>query len=87
MHHRAAQDRTPEPPQPRPVSLSAAHVSAPVSRDIPSGGNGQRRPGSVTLTADQLDAARIAGVTPADYAKQLLRLREMQAAGEYSERR
>ena len=87
MHHRAAQDRQPEPPQPKPVSLSAAHVSAPVSRDIPSGGNGQRRPGSVTLTADQLDAAKIAGVTPADYAKQLLRLREMQAAGEYSERR
>ena len=87
MQQRAAQDRTPEPPQPKPMSLSAAHVSAPVSRDIPSGGNGQRRPGSVTLTPDQLDAARISGVSPADYAKQLLRLNEMKAAGEYSERR
>lgn len=85
MQARAAQDHTPEPPQRKPVSNSAI-VSAPVSREVPSS-NGQRQSGRITLTREQLDAAKIAGVTPAEYARQLLRLNELKASGEYSERR
>jgi hypothetical protein len=73
------------PPAPRRPSGKASIVSAPVSRDA-SPGNYQSEfedsPRSVRLSPDQLEAARIAGVTPAEYAKQLIRMRKMQASGE-----
>jgi phage I-like protein len=84
MQQRAAQDRPQE--QARPTRLSPAHVSAPVSREVPSA-SGLRSPGRVTLTAQQREAAKMSGVSEAEYARQLLRLRELQASGEYSDRR
>lgn len=86
MQQLAAQNSPPEPPAKPAESLSAAHVSAPVSREVPSA-SGHRSPGKVTLTAAHLEAAKIAGVSPTEYARQLVRLQEMQASGEYSERR
>jgi hypothetical protein len=71
--------------QAKPTRLSAAHMSAPVSRQIPSGGIA--RGGRITLTLEQREAARLSGITEAEYAKQLLRLCQLQAAGEYSDRR
>ena len=57
-------------------------VSAPVSREVPSGSN-QPRGGKITLTQDQRAAAKIAGISEADYAKQLQRLNELKANGQY----
>jgi hypothetical protein len=85
MQQRAAQVRPQEQP-PRPTRLSAAHVSAPVSREIPTGA-GMPCSGRITLTLEQREAARMSGISEADYAKQLLKLRELQASGEYSDRR
>jgi hypothetical protein len=83
MQLRAAQNH---PPPPAPERVRTNIVSAPVSREVPSA-SGSRSNGKITLTPQHLEAARIAGVTPAEYGKQLLRLREMQASGEYSDRR
>ena len=73
----------PEPPEPQPPSRGN-FVSAPVSREPSGYGQSASR---ITLTREQADLARLAGITEAEYARQLLRLREMQASGEYSERR
>lgn len=63
---------------------SGADVSAPVSRDAPSGS----RPaaGQVRLTAAQREAAKLAGVTEAEYAKQFSKYRQMVADGTYGGR-
>jgi phage I-like protein len=61
-------------------------VSAPVSREsYGSGGGGS--PGRVKLTQQQAEMARLAGISEAEYAKQLRKLNEMKASGDYSERR
>lgn len=93
----AANNQTPQPtpqffeppPQPRQAPRSAgpsSYVSAPVSRrDGPSGDYGAdlpTDPSKIRLSADQVEAARIAGVTPAEYARQLIRMKKMQASGE-----
>lgn len=57
-------------------------VSAPVSREVPTGSSGERN-SRVTLSAAQLDAAKIAGITPKEYAEQLLKLREHKSNGMY----
>jgi hypothetical protein len=72
--------RAPEPP-PRPSRVA---YSAPVSRDIPSS-NGKRSPGKVTLSAQEVEAARISGISPEEYAKQKIRKAQMVATGEYGE--
>lgn len=62
-------------------------VSAPVSREVP-GANGKRpTPGKVTLTPQEVEAAKISGITPEEYAKQKLRKEQMIASGEYGEQR
>jgi hypothetical protein len=61
-------------------------VSAPVSRDtVANGGYNSYgdRPGRVTLSKAQLEAAAFSGITPKEYAEQLLRLREEQKNGNY----
>lgn len=71
----------PEPQQQQRTNI----VSAPVSREVPSGGTGSRQGyGKITLTAEQKDSARIAGVTETEYAKQLIRLNELKANGQYT---
>jgi hypothetical protein len=66
----------PMPKQPAPRS-EASFVSAPVSRDgAPSGGSRtETNPSKITLTAEQVEAAKIAGISTVEYARQLLRLR------------
>lgn len=86
MQQRAAQHQEQQETKPAPVRLNSAHVSAPVSREVPSA-NGSRTGGKITLSREQLEAAQMAGVTPAEYARQLLRLNEMKANGDYQERR
>ena len=57
-------------------------VSAPVSRDVPSS-SGSRSSGSIRLTAAQREAAKMAGISEAEYAKQLVNLNSAKANGSY----
>jgi hypothetical protein len=43
-------------------------------------GKREDRPGSITLTAQQVEAAKIAGISLVEYSRNLLRLREEKAA-------
>ena len=61
-------------------------VSAPVSREAPAGSR-PTRPSQVRLTKAQTEAARMAGVTESEYAKQLIKLGEFKADGHYGESR
>lgn len=55
-------------------------VSAPVSRESMSWtGRREDRPGSIRLSAAQVEAAKIAGISTVEYAKNLIRLREEKA--------
>jgi hypothetical protein len=61
-------------------------VSAPVSRESYANGSldaSGNRPGSVRLSVAQKEAARYAGISEVEYAKNLLRLREEKEAGNY----
>jgi hypothetical protein len=49
---------------------------------LPGHSDFENDPRSVRLSPDQVEAARIAGVTPAEYARQLIRMKKMQASGE-----
>jgi len=60
-------------------------VSAPVSREVPTS-TPNRQNGKITLTAAQVEAAKMAGITPAEYAKQLQKLTEMKSNGTYGDR-
>lgn len=64
----------------QPVRKSV--VSAPVSREAPSS-SGNRTPGTVRLTASQREAAKMAGITEAEYAKQVVNLHQAKANGSY----
>lgn len=61
-------------------------VSAPVSREVPSG-SGVRKNGKITLTEAQRESAKIAGVTEVEYAKQLEKINTMKANGTYGDGR
>ena len=56
------------PPAPRSPN-PASRYSAPVSRDIPGSGTGQRNPGKVTLSPQEVEAARLSGISVEEYAK------------------
>lgn len=61
-------------------------VSAPVSRDTMGTGGGSygdNRPGRVTLSIAQKEAAKIAGISEKEYAENVLRLRAEKAEGNY----
>ena len=76
--------------QPRSVSPAPSAAApdrssiyaAPVSRGTPSGGTGQRPARQITLTPQEQEYARIAGVTDTEYARQKQRLAPEKAAGE-----
>lgn len=72
---RAKPDVEVEPQERKPV------VSAPVSRQVPNS-QGQRRTGEIRLTPAQREIAKMAGITEAEYAKQLQRLDEAKANGQ-----
>lgn len=61
-------------------------VSAPVIREAPGSG-GQRGSGVIKLTPAQREAAKMAGITETEYAKQLIKLRQEKDAGNYGEGR
>jgi hypothetical protein len=61
-------------------------VSAPVSRETFANGSYDSygdRPGRVTLSISQKEAAKIAGISETDYAANVLRLRQEKADGRY----
>lgn len=58
-------------------------VSAPVSRTAP--GNSETKPSQVRLTQAEVEHARAAGITPAEYAKQKLKLASAKRDGHYGE--
>lgn len=62
-----------------------AIVSAPVSRDPPTGGEKPKTPSQVTLTKVEREHAKAAGITDAEYAKQKLTLQERKRNGHYGE--
>lgn len=61
-------------------------MSAPPTRDVPGASNGYQRPSQVTLTPEQREAARIAGIDEVTYARNVIKLNEMKKAGHYGER-
>jgi hypothetical protein len=77
MQARTAQERTPPP---APERQRTNIVSAPVSREVPSGGS---RPTKMNLTREEVEIAAAAGVTPTEYARQKQRLMEAKANGQY----
>jgi hypothetical protein len=84
--HQRLQDEARKQPPPPPPRTDASFVSAPVSRNVPSG-SGQRFPMKVTLSPEEKDAARMSGISEADYAKQKIKLMQMKANGAYGDRR
>ena len=85
---RARSFREVVPDLPKPIS-EKTFVSAPVSRETASwtSGRPEDRPSRITLTVAQQEAAKIAGVSLAEYSAQLIRLREAKANGDYLESR
>ncbi|SDK14593.1 MULTISPECIES: hypothetical protein [Bradyrhizobium] len=76
-----------EPEQLGPAERNRSSlVSAPPSRDTFANGSYNSygdRPGTVRLSKAQLEAAAFSGITPREYAEQLLRLREEKENGNY----
>jgi hypothetical protein len=83
---RSAQRRAP-PPDPEERSLSRRGYSAPVSREYGPSSYDELQTGSrsgmITLGPAEKEAAKIAGVSEAEYAHQMLKLRELKARGQY----
>lgn len=77
----------PEAEVEEPVKQKAPKVSAPVSRDVPNSNGRRSTPGKVTLTAQEVEAAKISGISPEEYAKQKIRKQQMVDSGEYGEQR
>lgn len=72
----AAEDESDDEPTQRPI------VSAPVSREAPSG-SGTRSGAPVRLSTAQREAAKMAGISETEYAKQLVALNQAKANGNY----
>ena len=72
---------SPPPAAPKPSNF----VSAPVSREVPTGSGRPR--GQVKLTPSEVEAARISGITLEQYAKEKLKYEGMKASGEYRDNR
>ena len=94
QQHRPIERPSPAPAAPRYAApprqqqqRSAIPMSAPVSRDSPSMATGRPTGGPVQLTAAQREAARFSGISEAEYARQLVKMERMKAAGEIDDRR
>jgi hypothetical protein len=74
----------PSPATERPSP--AAFVSAPVSRGTPSGETGYRPARKITLTPQDQEYARIAGISDTEYARQKQKLALHKANGDYTGR-
>jgi hypothetical protein len=72
-----------DPPVP---PLRRGAVSAPPSREVPTSDGGRlglSSPSQIRLTPEMKHAAAISGISEAEYARQLIRLREAKARGDY----
>jgi len=75
--------QTPASPVRKPQAPSRSGiVSAPVTRETGLLSDSFDRKGQHTLSAQEAEAARISGVTPAEYLKQKLKMQQMKADGE-----
>ena len=71
----------PEPPRP-PREHPRIPYSAPVSRDVPSAIPRELNPGKITLTAEEVQAAKFSGISPSEYAVQKLKMLRAKSRGE-----
>jgi hypothetical protein len=74
------------PPVSAPARSRAVPMSAPVSRETGYGGASPSEYGKIKLTAEQREAARIAGVDDFTYAKGVQELERRKKMGMYSDR-
>lgn len=71
------------PPAPRASAPpSSAYVSAPVSREVPTGGERQLTPSQVRLSAEEQEIARASGISLRTYAENKIRLMKEKASGQ-----
>lgn len=77
--------RPPPGPAARTAPNPASFTSAPVSRSIPTGSSRPR--GKVVLTPSEVEAARVAGITVEEYARQKVLYENMKADGSYRDAR
>ena len=72
----------PLPSPPPPAPRGPAHfVSAPVSKTVPDGSLREWNPSQVRLSAEEVEHARVSGISATEYARQKLRLAREKAAG------
>jgi hypothetical protein len=71
---------TPAPPE-QPEQAASSIYSAPVSRQA-GGGNYQPSPSSIRLSREEQEAARMAGISDTEYARNKLKMLRMQQAGQ-----
>jgi hypothetical protein len=72
---------TPAPAPRQQAPSKSSHYSAPVSRELP-GDYRAPDPRQVTLSAAEAEAARISGISAAEYARQKIKYEQMKARGE-----
>lgn len=75
------EDDDPEPVSRRQTARRTL-VSAPVSRDAPTN-SGKPSSSKIKLSVKQQEAAAISGISPQEYARNLMRLNEMKEEGYY----
>jgi hypothetical protein len=75
------------PPPPRSAPNPSHLVSAPVSRSIPNASGRRHTPGKVTMTPQEVEAARISGISIEQYAKEKIKYEGMREDGSYRDNR
>ena len=71
------------PPPKQPVQPSrSAYMSAPVSREVPDGIPRELKPSQVRLSPEEVEAARLSGISTVAYARNKLRLLREKASGQ-----
>jgi hypothetical protein len=71
---------SPAPPE-QPEQTASSIYSAPVSRQA-GGGNYQPSPSSIRLSREEQEAARMAGISDTEYARNKLKMLRMQQTGQ-----
>jgi hypothetical protein len=84
LHDEAWISQEDRPPTRREMGERILAQSYRDNLTVPSwSGKREDRPGSITLTPAQKEASRISGLSEVEYARQLIRLREEKAQGNY----
>jgi hypothetical protein len=82
----ATEEMDDEPLPAAPVQHTGPVVSAPVTREAISFSDGKPSDSKVVLTAMEREAARFSGVEETEYARQKMRLLQLQKQGFYNDR-